>query len=186
MTEKRVPSIIRAVITTIRRNFLGWATSLYGWGIIIYSGWVVWQVLSQTKLPLVPDEPTLIYLDLLQVMAFLVAWSALVITITIKMVNAKRDIELDSAKLEWRLALSREQLEETRREYEEHRREYEEHLRDHPDIEGAVDRLESSTEELRQGVDGAHETVGRLQGENRLLRQKLSEAGITYEITSSD
>ena len=112
--RKRVPSIIRAVITTIRRNFLGLATSLYGWGIIIYSGWVVWQVLSQTKLPLVSDEPTLIYLDLLQVMAFLVAWSALIITITVKMVNAKRDIELSATELEWRMGVVRERSDKLR------------------------------------------------------------------------
>ena len=173
MIWKLVTSVTNAVITAIRRNFRSWTTSLYGWALICYSGWVVWQVLSQTKLHLRQQDSTLIYLDLLQVMAFLVAWSALVITVTVKMVNAKRDIEMDAAKLDWTLTLHNERQRENERKYEEH-------LRDHPDIEGKVASLEIRTKDMLGEVDEAKEVARQLRGENQLLRQKLSEAGIPY------
>ena len=133
-------------------------------------------MLSQTKLPLVPDEPTLIYLDLLQVMAFLVAWSALIITITVKMVNAKRDIELSAAELEWRMGVVRERSDKFDADVGKLR----------ADVGSSIAAAEESIDDFLTATSKADGLNERLRGENRLLRQKLSEAGITYEITSSD
>ncbi len=114
-----------------------------------------------------PEEPALVYLDLLQAMAFLVAWSALVITITIKMVNANRDLGEENARIGWQI---------------------EEHVKDHPNLETQMSKLESNTdtllaevEEAKTEVDKSRLEAGRLRKENIRLLQILSESGIPFE-----
>ena len=157
---ERVPSWLKVAFASVRRNFRSWATSLYGWAIILYSFWVVWQVFSGTKLHLRQNASTLVQLDLLQVLAFLVAWSALVITITLKVVNAKRDIEFNVAKAGWKHETD---LVETRRQVAEHEKVDDE-------IFSRMDAIEDKAKEL-----------SALNNENKRLRQMLVEAGIFVE-----
>ncbi len=86
------------VVGWFKRNASNWAKQLYVAAILLYSGWIIWQVISGTAFLPRSVDPTLIQLDLLQAMAFLVAWSALVITITAKAVGTSKEFELKIAK----------------------------------------------------------------------------------------
>ena len=87
---KRTPGWI---IGWFKRNAANWAKQLYVAAILLYSIWIIWQVISGTAFIPQSTDPTLIQLDFLQAMAFLVAWSALVITITAKAVTTSKDFE---------------------------------------------------------------------------------------------
>ena len=81
------------VIGQLKRNTWNWAKQLYVVAIVLYSGWIIWRVASGTVFLPQSDQPTSIQLDLLQVMAFLVAWTALIVTITAKVVGTSKDFE---------------------------------------------------------------------------------------------
>ena len=147
-----------------KRNAVNWAKQLYVLIIILYSGWVVWQIVSNTTLYPRPDNPTLIQLDLLQAMAFLVAWSALLIAITIKIVNKGRDIDLNVSRLYWDSDLRNSR--------------YADHIRDHPDIENKVKMLEADTDRISEHIAELSEEKDNLIKENKHLRQKLEDVGI--------
>ena len=89
------------VLGWLKRTASNWATQLFVAAILLYSSWIIWQVASGTAFLPQSAHPTLIQLDLLQAMAFLVAWSALIITITAKAVSANKDFELKIAKVGW-------------------------------------------------------------------------------------
>ena len=59
------------VLGWLKRNTANWAKQLYAVAILLYSGWIIWQVISRTAFIPQSTDPTLIQLDLLQAMAFL-------------------------------------------------------------------------------------------------------------------
>ena len=157
-------SPVRWVYARWKRNAFNWARQLYVLFIIFYSSWVIWQITSDTTLYPRSDHPTLIQLDLLQAMAFLVAWSALLMSITIKVVNKSRDIDLDVSRLRWDINLDNSR--------------YADHIRDHPDIENKVKTLEADTYRISEYVAELDEERDNLIKENKRLHQKLEDMGI--------
>lgn len=94
-------------------------------GAAVYSPWIIWHVVSRTRLMSGGANPTIIQLDLLQAAAFLVAWSVLLITVTTWILDRVRDNALRTARMEW---------------------EFSKHIEEHPDIEGKIESLEETIE----------------------------------------
>ena len=150
--------------TRWERSVLNWAKSLYTWVLVIYSGWLVWWVISITPLYLRPDDSTLIQLDLLQAMAFLAAWSALLITVTAKIVNKSRDIDLGIAQLSWK---------------------NDAHIAEDEHIKNQVGAVEGKLEILKAEAERGLKLNTELQSKadiltdkNERLRRKMEDAGI--------
>ena len=80
-----------------------WSRIVYVIVTIVWCLRVFWRVTSGTALETRPDSPTLIRLDLLQALAFVVAWSILLYTITIAVVNKGRDLESATEKTSWEI-----------------------------------------------------------------------------------
>lgn len=188
MIWRWILSSAKALSAPARRSLRGIAEFIGIWVVIWSLLWVVWAVLQEARPLLRPDEPTLVYLDLLQAMAFLVAWSALLITIAAKLVSAKGTLDLKNARSEWAMKLAMERIDDEKKAIEDQRRRFSEHLREHPDIEGQLARAEARSEGLMAKVESAQAEVyeakaelAQLAGENKRLRTALTRAGIPYE-----
>ena len=114
------------------------------------------------------DNATFIHLDLLQAVAFLVALSALLITVTRWVVNKARDNELLSREASWK-AQNIEDLLQL-------------HAQNHPDYTDDVRRLEEQITELVDRFDGSEKALekltvenDRLVSENEHLRKQVDE-----------
>ena len=106
------------VVGWFKRNAFNWAKQLYFSAILLYSGWVIWRVISRTAFLPRSVDPTLIQLDLLHAMAFLVAWSALIIAITAKTVSMGKEFESKIAKTGWDLENNQSMIETLKEEAE--------------------------------------------------------------------
>ena len=134
----------RVVLTCAQVAFwLGWA----GWSVTI-----MWRVISGTYLETTGSSPTYIRLDLLQALAFLVAWSLLLLTITIRVVNKARDLEATSDQTSWRL----DQIRELDKGREVERKDF----------------FEEVDERLSGVETGAVQVIQDLRQENEQLRQE--------------
>ena len=114
------------------------------------------------------DNSTLLHLDLLQAFAFLVALSALLITVTRLVVNKARDNELAYREASWE-AKNVEDLLQL-------------HAQNHPDYTDDVRRLEEQSTELLgrfHGFEKSFENLttenDRLVSENEHLRKQVDE-----------
>ena len=123
--------------------------SWIGWSI-----YIMWRVVSGTYLETPPASPTHIKLDLLQALAFLVAWSLLLLTITIRVVNKARDLQADTDKARWEI----DQLIEFSEGRETENKEL---------LEKAAERIVLVEEKTEQ-------VILKLRQENEQLRQELS------------
>ena len=131
---------------------------------LAWIGWTVnilWQVASGTSLEILPDSPTQIRLDLLQALAFLVAWSLLLLTITIRVVNKGRDIEAVVDRTSWRL----DQLHELDAGREIERKGL---------LEDTDARLSTAEKRIEEEVQVVRQENDQLRQENKRLRQVLS------------
>ena len=129
---------------------------------------VIHRVIFAAFLETTDNSATLIRLDLLQAVAFLVALSALLITITRLVVNKARDNELLTHQASWKADTIEELLKL--------------HAQNHPNYTQDVQRLQTQFEELEgrlnesstsfDGVIGQNEL---LVSENERLRKQLDE-----------
>ena len=116
------------------------------------------------------DNSTLIHLDLLQAFAFLVALSALLITVTRWVVNKARDNELLAREASWE-AKNIEDLLQL-------------HAQNHPDYTDDVRRLEEQVTELVGRFDGSEKSLENLTIENdRLVSENERLRKQVYELT---
>ena len=122
-----IPVRVRSSLPVIKRYAILIAR-LVVFGAAAYSPWIMWQIVSKTRLMSGGANPTVIQLDFLQAAAFLVAWSVLLITVTAWILNKVRDNELRTIRTAW---------------------EFGKHLEEHPDIEGKVESLEKMLESIQ-------------------------------------
>ena len=151
------------VVGWFKRNASNWAKQLYVAAILLYSGWIIWQVSSRTAFLPRSVDPTLIQLDLLQAMAFLVAWSALIITITAKTVSTSKEFESKIAKVGWDTENNQSMMDTLK---EDHQRVKEDHQRIKEDHQRVLSRVGRAKAELLTRIDA-------LTQENEQLRQQL-------------
>ena len=119
---------------------------------------VIHRVLFTAFLETPNGEATLIRLDLLQAIAFLVALSALLITITRLVVNKARDTELLNREVSWKADAIESQIQQ--------------HAQNHPDYTEDVRRLELQMEEIMQRLGTSLEKIVSLMEENERLKSE--------------
>lgn len=121
------------------------------WGSVGIYAWILWRIATSSRIFGQPDTGTLIQVDLLQGLAFLVAWTAFVITLTVKVINVWNRYDLRLQRLRWRM--------------------------DHESVD--MSALKQQTAELEAKVEGRQalyaQQVADLEEENERLRQRLNE-----------
>ena len=129
---------------------------------------VIHRIIFGAWLKTTGDNSTLIHLDLLQAFAFLVALSALLITVTRWVVNKARDNELLAREASWEV----QNIEDL----------FQMHAQNHPDYTDDVRRLEEQVTELVGRFDGSEKSLenlttenDRLVSENGRLRKQVDE-----------
>ena len=123
--------------------------------VLAVSALVIHRIIFSAWLKTTNDNVTLIHLDLLQAVAFLVALSALLITVTWWVVNKARDNELLAREASWK-AQNIEDLLQL-------------HAQNHPDYTDDVRRLEEQITELVDRFDGSEKSLEKLTAENDRL-----------------
>ena len=137
-----------------------WWSALYVLIILFYGSYVIWQVAYGSILETPEDSSTLVKIGLLEAIAFLVAWSFLLITITSKVVSKGKDLEFTVEKRDAA---------------------FQQHLEGHPDIQSDVERMMARVSEadaMLIQLEGESEQVAE---ENEQLRRQLA-AGATKEL----
>ena len=81
---------------------------LYVLLLVVWSASTIWRVVSGSLLETPDNTPTLIKIDLLEAVAFLAAWSLLLITLTTKVVNKGRDLEFGISEMKADMGRDRE------------------------------------------------------------------------------
>ena len=130
-----------------------WWSALYVLIILFYASYVIWRVAYGSILETPEDSSTLVKIGLLEAIAFLVAWSLLLTTITSKVVSKGKDLEFAAEKTN---AVFRQ------------------HLEGHPDIQSDVERMEAMLIQLKGETEQVTE-------ENEQLRRQLA-AGAAKEL----
>ena len=116
------------------------------------------RIIFGTFLETSDNSATLIRLDLLQAVAFLVALSALLITITRLVVNKARDNELLNRQASWKADEMGSLLQL--------------HAQTYPDYTDDVRRLGSQIQELVDRLDASTESFAELASENESLKSE--------------
>ena len=102
---------LRRIGELFSRDAFGYWKALYVLLLVVWSVSTIWRVASGSLLETPDTSPTLIKIGLLEAVAFLAAWSLLLITLTTKIVNKGRDLEysadelnrkLDEMQADWR------------------------------------------------------------------------------------
>ena len=117
---------------------LDWAKLLYVVMLLVWSVLTMWRVASGSLLETPDASPTLIKIDLLEAVAFLAAWSLLVITITTKVVNKSRDIEFAA--------------DESVRKLDDMEVVMQRHEEGHPDIQSEIERIQAEVADMAEKV----------------------------------
>ena len=138
----------------------GYWRAVYIFLLVVWATYIMWQVASGSLLETPDASPTLIKIGLLEAVAFLAAWSLLLITVTTKVVNTSRDLELTLHKSSMEL-----------RRHEEN----------HPDVQSEVERIEVEISEMTERMMQVDIETEKLVRENERLRRIL-EARATKEL----
>ena len=150
----------RHVLAIFSPTAIRWWSALYVLIILLYGSYVIWQVAYGGILETPEDSSTLVKIGLLEAIAFLVAWSFLLITITSKVVSKGKDLEFASEK---RSAAFRQ------------------HLEGHPDIQSDVEGLKAKVLEANAMLIQLKGETEQVAEENEQLRRQLA-AGATKEL----
>ena len=134
-----------------------WWSALYVLIILFYGSYVIWQVAYGSILETPEDSSTLVKIGLLEAVAFLVAWSFLLITITRKVVSKSKDLEFAAEKTNAA---------------------FRQHLEGHPDIQSDFERIQAEVSDMDERRMHAERENERVTKENEQLRRQ-SEAGAT-------
>ena len=140
---------IRATIFSDKA--LGRIRSLYIMTLVAWAGLVIWWVASGSRLETPDASSTLVKIGLLEAFAFLVAWSFLVITITIRIVNKGRDIEFAT---------------------KEAQAEFKRHEENHPDFRAEVEELQALLSSTVDRISRIDERAEQLKKENDRLTKE--------------
>ena len=122
--------------------------------LIVFGIWGAvraWEVVSGSQLITPEYEPTLIQVDFIQFIAFLVAWSAFLLTVGSWIANWMVSLLRRTDRTSW---------------------EFTQHLATHPDIEQQIRGLE---DKVSGEVEPLLDEVGKLREENAKLRSVLAE-----------
>ena len=98
---------------------------------------------------------------MLEAVAFLAAWSLLLITLTTKVVNKGRDLEFTLRESNWKL----DDMKAVMRRHEEN----------HPDVQSEVERIGAEVSDMAERVMQAEGEVEQLAEENERLRRQLTD-----------
>ena len=156
----RTMSNLRYFQAIFSPSAIKWWSVLYVLIILFYGSYVIWQVAYGSILETPEDSSTLVKIGLLEAIAFLVAWSFLLITITSKVVSKGKDLEFTAEKTTAA---------------------FQQHLEDHPDIQSDVERMMARVSESDAMLIQLKEESEQVAEENEQLRRQLA-AGATKEL----
>ena len=115
-----------------------------------------WELVRGSRLISKEETATLVQMDLLQFFAFIVAWSAVLMTVSAWITNWLIKEHSTIERMVW----ERERMAER----------YSQHVADHPDIESRMKELEDHTVLLQGQFDPLMEETENLRKENQSLR----------------
>ena len=144
---------LRHIRALFSQDALGYWRALYVLLLVAWSVSTVWRVASGSLLETPDTSPTLIKIGLLEAVAFLAAWSLLLITLTTKVVNKGRDLELAAHDV---------------------RTDIRHHLEAHPDVRSEVERIEAKVSDLVEETAELKREAKRVKEENKELRRQLA------------
>ncbi len=142
---------LRRIGALFSHDAFGYAKALYVATLVVWSVLTIWRVASGALLETPDASPTLIKIDLLEAVAFLAAWSLLLITLTTKVVNKGRDLEFDAYKVQADI-----------RRHEE----------SHPDIQDEVEKIQGEMSDLTDEVSDLAERAKSLKRENERITEE--------------
>ena len=131
-----------------KKHIIPWLSKAISYTVLLIYIWLIWQVIAEIELETSQLNPTQIKLDLLQVSAFLVAWSGLLIAITSKVISNFRDLDLRAREVGWWL---------------------EKHTEEHPDWGKRIEGLGNQVIGLKEEYGEFEENLQRVQNENEQL-----------------
>ena len=150
---------VRHIGAFFSQKAFGWARALYVAILLIWCILTIWRVASGSLLETPDTSTTLIKIDLLGAVAFLAAWSLLLITLTTKVVNKGRDIEFVAV--------------DSTRKLDDIKADMMRHEEGHPDIESEVDRMQAKVSGIAEGMIQLKSENERVTKENEQLRRQL-------------
>lgn len=148
---------LRRIGALFTQDAFGYWRALYVLLLVVWGISTIWRVALGALLETPDSSPTLIKIGLLEAVAFLAAWSLLLITITTKVVNAGRDIESVADE-------SNRKLDEMKADFKQHKEKQ----------TAAIEELEaevSQSADLMNQLKGETEEVAE---ENERLRRQLA------------
>ena len=144
---------LRHIGKLFSQDTLGYWRALYVLLLVVWSVSTIWRVASGSLLETPETSSTLIKIGLLEAVAFLAAWSLLLITLTTKIVNKGRDLEYETG--------------ESNRKLDDMKADMRRHEKGHPDIESEVERV-------AERVMQVEKEAKRVAEENEQLRRQLA------------
>ena len=140
--------------------FSRFAKVLYVAMLLVWSLLTIWRVASGSLLETPDASPTLIKIDLLEAVAFLAAWSLLLITLTTNVVNKGRDLEFATKDASRNLDDIKADMTQVMEDLPGHKSEFEKIQAMVSDLDGEVMRVKRESE--------------RVAEENAQLRKQLT------------
>ena len=163
-TEQQMPEENRGKVAVLKRHLKVFTEAsgnlflnLLAIGAIVWGVMQTWKLIRGTHLITEETTTTLVQMDLLQFFAFIVAWSALLMSgsawITNWLIKQTSTIE--------RSAWEREKMDEK----------LDQHMAEHPDLENQSRELEGQTPQAEERLGALLEEIRRLKKENTILRE---------------
>ena len=141
---------------------LGYWRALYVLLLVVWSASTIWRVVSGSLLDTPDTSPTLIKIGLLEAVAFLAAWSLLLITLTTKVVNKGRDLEYSLGESTWK-------FKEIKAEQERHEEDFGATIKVlASEVSQVADRMRQLTSESEQVREENERLRGQLKAKEKM------------------
>ena len=150
---------LRRIGALFSQDALGYWRALYVLLLVVWSVSTIWRVASGTLLETPDTNPTLIKIGLLEAVAFLAAWSLLLITLTTKIVNRGKDLEFAT--------------DESIRKLDDMKAVMQRHEEGHPDIQSEVERMQAEVSAMAETVIEVKREAERVAEENEQSPQSV-------------
>ena len=154
---------LRRLGALFSQDAFGYWRALYVFLLVVWSVSIIWMVASGSLLETPDTGTTVIKIGLLEAVAFVAAWSLLLITLNTKIVNKGRDLEYAA--------------DESNRKLDEMKAEVRQHNQDHAAVVERLDAKFSQSANMMEQLVRENEQVAE---ENERLRRQL-EARATKE-----
>ena len=151
---------LRRIGALFSQDAFGYWRALYVLLIVVWSVSTIWRVASGSLLETPDTSPTLIKIGLLEAVAFLAAWSLLLITLTTKVVNKGKDLEFATDESTRKL----DDMEAVMRRHEE----------GYPDTQSVVERMQAKVSDIDEVVTQVKREADQVAEENEQLRGQLA------------